>query len=79
MCPPSLDELEGLIDAFFPQEACPNCKGRTATIEIKCPCKFELKSCAECLSNNREPIHEALKEHASRCDDGGSILSAMGY
>lgn len=76
---PSPSELEQLFDTFFPDEACPNCKKRGPTIEVKCPCKFEFKSCADCLSNNRDEAREALKEHADRCDDGGSILSAMGY
>lgn len=79
MSTPSLDDITNLFDSLFPDEKCPNCGDITPKIEIKCPCKFEFSSCAECLSNNRDTVKDALKDHADRCDNGNSILSALGF
>lgn len=80
---PSPSELEGLFNAFFPDDEaflCPACKGKEApTVEIKCPCKFTLKSCASCLKQGRDDLRVALREHAATCEEGLDLLVAMGY
>lgn len=80
---PSPSELESLFDAFFPDEEalqCPACKQKNSTIiEVKCPCKFTLKSCASCLKQGRDDLKVALRDHASACDEGLDILAAMGF
>lgn len=80
---PSPSELGDLFNALFPDEEsalCPACnKKDAAIIEIKCPCKFTMKSCASCLKLGRNDVRVALREHAATCDEGLDILAAMGF
>lgn len=78
---PSLSELEEMLDALLPEDnTCTQCGKKNASIEVKCSCSaLTMKTCAHCMTAQRDAVKRTLIEHAADCDEAKHVLSAFGF